>query len=177
MHKIRIQIQSLLKLSFLLAFLISTFSGIAFSANQYIEIIVSRGNIRSAPTTSASLIATARRGDIFELLDSNQNWYQIQLFSGEVRHIHKSLAKQITYTPQGPKNTALRQQLFQAMIKAEERVVKEANERFPSSTRLRENLQYQTRLRDKYKLEVMHQLNTLAPVYRRIAIEGLLNKW
>ena len=30
---------------------------------------------------------------------------------------------------------------------------------------------------DKYKLEVMHQLNTLAPVYRRIAIEGLLNEW
>ncbi len=151
--------------------------GSAFSANQYIEITAYRANIRTAATTSASLVVTAHRGDIFELLGASPDWYQIRLFSGEVRHIHQSLAKMVVYSPEGPESSALRRQIFQALEEAEERVIQEADQRYPTETRLRGNLQFQTQLRDKYKLEVMHRLKVQTPVYRRISIEGARSGW
>ena len=157
--------------------LLLTFSGSAFSANQHIEITAYRANIRTAAATSASLVVTAHRGDIFELLGESPNWYQIRLFSGEIRHIHQSLAKIVVYRPEVPQSSSLRRQIFQALKEAEERVIQEAGRRYPPETRLRGNLQFQTQLRDKYKLEVMHRLNAQTPVYRRISIEGARSGW
>ena len=152
-------------------------TGSALSANQYVEITAYRANIRSAPSTSASLVVTAHRGDIFELLDEGKDWYQLHLFSGEVRHLHKSLAKQISYQPEVPEDSSLRREILHALNEAEERVIQEADRRFPPDSRLGRNLQYQTQLRDKYKLEVMHRLDAQPPVYRRITIEGLQKSW
>ncbi len=163
--------------SLLTGSLLLALTGSALSANQYVEITAYRANIRSGPATSASLVVTAHRGDVFELLDEGQNWYQLHLFSGEVRHLHKSLAQPISYQPEVPENTSLRRQIFQALNEAEERVIQEADRRFPPNTRLGRNLQYQTQLRDKYKLEVMHRLDAQPPVYRRISIEGLQKSW
>jgi len=162
---------------FLTGSLILALAGSAFSANQHIEITAYRANIRAAATTSASLVVTARRGDIFELLDASQNWYQVRLFSGEVRHIHKSLAREIIYKLEVPESASLRRQIFRALNEAENRLIKEADARFPPATRLRRNLQFQAELRDKYKLEVMHQLNFQTPIYRTLSIEGLQNGW
>ncbi|MEE8348902.1 MAG: SH3 domain-containing protein [Acidobacteriota bacterium] len=158
-------------------FLLLVFSANLFSANKYIEVVAYRANVRVAATTSATLVVTSHRGDIFELLGENPNWYQIQLFSGEIRHLHKSLAKEVLYKPEVPEDTALRSQIFQALNEAEARVIKEADQRYPPNSRLPMNLQYQTQLRDKYKLEVMHQLNSQAPIFRRIFLEGLKNDW
>ena len=163
--------------SFLTGSLILALSGTAFSANQHLEITANRANIRDAATTSASLVVTARRGDIFELLGEGQSWYQVRLFSGEVRHIHKSLAKEIIYKQEVPESVSLRRQIFQALNEAEKRVIQEADARYPPATRLRRNLQYQADLRDKYKLEVMHRLNSQTPIYRKLSIEGLQNGW
>ena len=163
--------------SLLTGLLILALSGSAFSANQYVEITANRANIRSSATTSASLVVTAHRGDVFELLGESQNWYQIRLFSGELRHIHMSLAKEIIYRPVVPEDASLRRQIFEALHEAEERVIQEADQRYPPDTRLDRNLQYQTQLRDKYQLEVMHRLNSQPPIYRRIFIEGLNNGW
>ncbi len=161
----------------LTGFLLLAFSVNIFPANKYIEVVAYRANVRTAPKTSATLVVTSHRGDIFELLGESQNWYQVQLFSGELRHIHKSLAKESLYKPEVPDDISLRSQIFQALNEAEERVIKEADQRYPPDSRLQTNLQYQTQLRDKYKLEVMHQLNLQSPIFRRIFIEGLQNNW
>lgn len=163
--------------AFLTGLFISVLSGSAFSANKFIEITVDRANIRAAATQSASLVVTARRGDVFELVGESESWYQIQLFSGELRHVHKSLAQEVLYESEVPEEDSLRRQIFQALNEAEDRLIKEANQRFPPDTSLQKNLQHQIQLRDKYKLEVMHRLNSQTPLYRRIFIEGLRKDW
>jgi hypothetical protein len=163
--------------SFLTGSLILVLSGSVFSANKFIEITVNRANIRAAATQSASLVVTARHGDVFKLVGESESWYQVQLFSGELRHVHKSLAQEVLYEPEVPEDVSLRRQIFQALNEAEERLIKEANQRFPPDTSLQRNLQHQIQLRDKYKLEVMHRLNSQTPLYRRIFIEGLKKGW
>ena len=162
---------------FLTSSFILALSGSVFSANQHIEITAYRANIRDAATTSSSLVVTARRGDIFELLGESQSWYQVRLFSGEVRHIHQSLAKAIIYKLEVPESTSLRRQIFQSLDEAAKRAIHEADVRYPPDTQLRMNLQHQAELRDKYQLQVMHQLNSQTPIYRKLSIEGFRNGW
>ena len=39
------------------------------------------------------------------------------------------------------------------------------------------NIEYSRILEDKYKLEVVHQFNTQAPIYIKIAVEGVEKNW
>lgn len=157
--------------------LILSMPAIASSANQYVQITANRVNIRLAPSTAAQIVATGGKGDIFELQDESQRWYQIHLFSGETRYIHKSLAAEVSYRPEAPDSISLRRQIFKALGDAQDRIKKEADAKYPPHKGLKKNIEYTHILRDKYMLEVVHQFEVQAPIYRRISIEGTQKGW
>ncbi len=157
--------------------LILVLSGSTFAANQHIEITAYRANIRNGARISASLVVTARRGDIFEVLGESPSWYQVRLFSGEPRHIHKSLAKKVIYKLEVPESISLRRQIFESLNAADQRAIQEADKLYPPDTRLRMILDHQAVLRDMYQLQVMHRLNSHVPIYRKLSIEGFRNGW
>ncbi|MDA2939287.1 SH3 domain-containing protein, partial [Acidobacteria bacterium AH-259-A15] len=144
-------------------------SQVAYGAKNYIQITKRRVNIRFAPTISSPLIAKANRGDIFELKGEKRGWYEIHLFSGDWRYVHKSLARESTYSPEVPNSRSLRRQVFKAWVEVEAKVQREADRRYPPSTSLKKNIEYSRILADRYKLGVAHKFEVQPPIYRRIA--------
>jgi hypothetical protein len=148
-----------------------------FAVNRYIEITRSTVNVRSEPSTSGSLVAKAKRGDIFELTGEENGWFQIRMFSGKSRFIHKNLAREAAYSLQVPQDLELRKKVYEGWFNAERRAKREADRRHPPDRDLEANLEYQQLLNDRYKLEMMQTLGVQAPLYRRIILEGNQNHW
>jgi len=148
-----------------------------YSADQYIQVTGDNVNIRFSPSTSSQIIASAQKGDIFELEGEEQGWFAISMFSGEYRYIHKSLAKEIPYEPKVPGSVSVRQQMYRAFWDLEGTAMTDADRRYPPTIDVMKNIEYSRILEDKYKLEVVHQFNTQAPIYIKIAVEGAENNW
>jgi len=159
------------------AALMITMSVTAYSADQYIQVTGDNVNIRFSPSTSSQIIATARKGDIFELEGEEQGWYEISIFSGEYRYIHKSLAQEVFYEPEVPASVSVRQQMYKAFWDLEGKAMAEADRRYPPTIDIIKNIEYSRILEDKYKLEVVHQFDTQAPIYLKIAVEGVEKNW
>jgi hypothetical protein len=161
----------------ILSALIVTMSVTAYSADQYVQVTGDNVNIRFSPSTSSQIITVARKGDIFKLEGDEQDWYEISMFSGEYRYIHKSLGQELFYEPIMPGSVSLRQQMYRAFWDLEGKAMAEADRRHPPTLDVMKNIQYSRILEDKYKLEVVHQFNTQAPIYIQIAVEGAENNW
>ncbi len=159
------------------AALMITMSVTVYSADQYIQVTGDNVNIRFSPSTSSQIIASARKGDIFELEGEEQGWYEISIFSGEYRYIHKSLAQEVFYEPEVPASISVRQQMYRAFWDLEGRAMTDADRRYPPTMDVMKNIEYSRILEDKYKLEVVHQFDTQAPIYIKIAVEGVENNW
>lgn len=153
------------------------FLGNLLAAERYVEVIKDNVNIRSAASTRSQTLGRANKGAVFHLTGEESGWYQIELFSGEGRFVHQSLARPVSYKPQAPEDPGVRQQLFQALISITERAEKEASDRFPPGKDLKKNLDYILLLNDRYKLELFQQNQIQAPIYRRIMIEGGQRGW
>jgi uncharacterized protein YgiM (DUF1202 family) len=166
-----------LKKSMAALLLILVGAGTAHSAQLFIQISSRRANIRFGPTTGSPVVVTARRGDIFELKDETGDWYQIRMFSGESRYLHKSLAVKISYKPEAPRSFSRRRDIFKAFREIDAKMAEEADARYPPDKNLRRNLEYTQILEDRYKLEVIHQFDAQPPVYRSIVIEGNQKGW
>ncbi len=159
------------------AALMITMSVTAYAADQYVQVTGDNVNIRFSPSTSSQIIASARKGDIFKLEGEEQGWYEISMFSGEYRYIHKSLAKELPYEPITPGSVSARQQMYRAFWDLEGKAMAEADRRYPPTVDVMKNIEYSRILEDKYKLEIVHQINTQAPIYTKIAVEGAENNW
>ena len=161
----------------ILAVLIVTMSATVYSADQYVQVTGDNVNIRFSPNTSSQIIASARKGDIFELEGEEQEWFAISLFSGEYRYIHKSLAIEVPYEPEVPGSVSVRQQMYKAFWDLEGKAMADADRRYPPIIDVMKNIEHSRILEDKYKLEVVHQFNTQAPIYIKIAVEGVEKNW
>ena len=147
------------------------------SAQQYLQVTSRRANLRFAPTTGSSIVATTHREDIVELKDESGDWYHVRLFSGELRYLHKRLAREVHYSPEVPQEFSRRREIFKAFQEVDRKVKKEASRRYPADKNLKKNIEHAAILEDRYKLEVVHRFEVQAPLYRRIAIEGLQKGW
>ena len=78
-------------------FLIFLLVGIVSGSTEeiYIEVISDVANIRVLQNTSSTIFTQSIKGDIFELRGKEGEWYQINMFTGEWRYFHDSLAKEI----------------------------------------------------------------------------------
>ena len=140
---------------------------------RFIEITGNIVNIRTGPSTSTTIVARAKKGDIFELKGEINGWYKINMFSGEYRYIHKSLAKLTTYTISLPSSASIRQKIFSLIGEAEDRAMDEADQKYPMniSNNIDQNIDYERLLIDKYKLTIFHEFKVQPVIYRELIVE------
>lgn len=151
----------------------------AFPENMYIQVIGKRVNIRFENNLNSMIIAKARKGDIYKLKSEKENWYEITIFSGESRYIHKSLGKIISYIPAFPESESTRRAIFQELGEAKDRAIKEAKEKFPADIydNIYKNISYAHSLEDRYKLEIFHRYKVQPPIYWQLISEAEKKGW
>ena len=146
---------------------------------QYIKLVADEVPIRFAPSPTSPLVATGRKGDIFELSTETPDWFEIYMSSGEGRFVAKSAAQVVEYKILLPDSRTLRQEIYLALRNAEQRSKADADRKYPQlpyrahdprtldAWRAQDdmNIEYQRILNDRYKLEVMHQFNVQPPIY------------
>ena len=147
------------------------------SVNEYVRVSKGNVNIRAAPSTRSLTVASAKQGDTFELVGEEGKWYEIDLFSGGQRFLHKSLAKPVSYRPEVPEEVEIRRQVFRAWSEAGLRAKTEADQKYPPGKNLERNLSHEQILGDGYRLEVLQKFGVQPPAYRRILIEGYQKGW
>jgi len=121
---------------------------------RFIEITGNTANIRTGPSTSTTIVALAKKYDTFELKGEINGWYEIDMFSGEYRYVHKSLAKLTTYTISLPSSASIRQKIFNLIGEAEDRTI-----------------DYQRLLIDKYVLTIFHEFKIQPVIYKELVVE------
>ena len=154
---------------FLLTFFIILFT---FSASaENVRVTSEYANIRSMPDTESIIIGEALENDIFGYEGEEDDWIKINMFSGEHRYIHSSLAKVINYGISTPFSNDICQNLMEELEEAEDRSLIESDNEYPliNSKNIEKNNEYQRMLLDRYILEVFHK-HDLQPVIYQIAI-------
>jgi len=145
-------------------------------AQQYIEIIANRANIRVKPSKYSQRVAVAKKKDIFVFQGLEGNWVKIFMFSGESRYIHKQLTQMVRYTPELPKNQ-LSKRVFKALYYVEGLSKEHALERTNSKKYTQKSIEVQRLLDDKYKLEVCHKYGIKPALYNLLTSVGVEKNW
>lgn len=150
-----------------------------FSEDIYIQVMKERVNIRLENNLSSAIIAKARKGDIYKLKSEKGNWYEITLFSGENRYIHRSLGKIISYISTLPESESTRRAIFHELGEAKDRAINDANKIFPPDIydNIYKNINYAHILEDRYKLEIFHRYKVQPPIYWQLMAEGAKKDW
>ena len=147
------------------------------SVNEYVRVIKGNVNIRSAPSTGSMTVGPAKQGDTFELVGEEGKWYEIDLFSGEQRFLHKSLATKVSFRPEVPEDAEIRRRIFREWNEAGNRAKAEADRKYPPERNLEKNLSHEQFLGDRFRLELLQKYGVQPPAYRRILIEGYQKGW
>jgi len=146
-----------------------------FSEDKYIQVTGEKVNIRFKNNSNSTIIAKAKKGDIFELISEKGNWFEINIFSGEYRYIHKSLGKIVSYVPALPQSESNRKAIFHELLMIEDKADSEANRKYPGD--IYKMIDYCRILDDRYKLEIFHCYNVQPPIYTKLIVEGVKKGW
>jgi hypothetical protein len=149
---------------------------------KYVQVMKTGTDIRFSPSSSSNIITQAKIGNIFELSAEKGDWYEIVMTSGEYRYIKKSDCHKVNYIIELPKSEQICRAVFKALLDAEDKATAEADKRYPviiGSTEkdIHKNLDFQSILDDKYKLEVFNRFNLQPPLYGKLTLEGAQKKW
>ncbi len=155
--------------------LIIAMPAIAYSADEYIQVTGDEVNVRLLPSTSSVIITTARKGDVFKLKGRKQGWYAIAMFSGEYRYLHSSLAELTKSVPPLSSSTGVRRKACQALVRAQDRAVAEAEARYPTDFGRETDLE--RLLYDRYELPIFQKYG-IAPAHNsKLVVECAEKRW
>ena len=154
--------------------------------DYYIVMTDEQGDIHVAPDHASPIVAHAYLGDVFNVRDLQNQWYEIQLLSLAHWYIHRSHArKKRTYKLMLPTNVEVRHTIFNAIVEAETRAHQEAAHSPLLVTTSVENgsgsedvaPMDEALLEDRYLLEVIHAFGIHLPEVDEIAAEGFEQRW
>jgi len=87
----RIALRISLSTAFLTVFLLNPL--IAQKSIKVIEITAEKVNIRTSDSINSAVLCQASKGETFRHKNTVGNWYEIEMYSGNYRYVHKSTAK------------------------------------------------------------------------------------
>jgi hypothetical protein len=152
--------------TFLLLTLFIIIFTISVSA-QFVRVISDFANIRVTTNPDSKIVGKAFKDDIFRYINEENDWIEIDMFSGVPRYIHRSLVKVFTHGLSAPFSNDICPQLMERIEEVKERSLIESDDKS------------QNILLDSYILEIFHEFD-LQPVIYSIAvnrcIEGLESK-
>lgn len=146
----------------------------ASAEDEYLKIIGKVVNIRTGASSKTSIVAKARRGDIFKLRGEKGKWYKILIISGEYRYVYKSLCRKTKYQIVLPSSVSTRRSISKALDRAEDEAQAEADRKYSVTEEYRNpgiierNIDYMRLLNDRYQLEVCHKFGIQSPIASKL---------
>jgi hypothetical protein len=61
----------------------------------FIRVLATRANVRQAASTTAPVLLSAEKGQVFEVLEKSGEWYTVQLSTGAKGFLHTSVVEEI----------------------------------------------------------------------------------
>jgi hypothetical protein len=132
------------------------FASPAFCAD-YVVLIQSGVNIRTAPDSSSIVVGEASKGQLYHYSGEMGDWHEITMFTGEKRYISKALSAALDedhILPGHNLHVTVPHEISRAMrlkiTRARERAEREAEEIVPAGLDAERNARYSAILEDRY---------------------------
>jgi hypothetical protein len=109
------------------------------------------------PETESIIVGKAFKDDIFRYISEENDWIEIEMFSGDARYIHRSLVEIFTHGVSAPFSNDICLKLIERLEEAKERSLTESD------------VKSQNVLFDRYILDIFHEFG-LQPVVFEIAV-------
>lgn len=151
----------------LLLFIMSLFF-ITVQGKAQVNILVmsEKAEIYAKPVQDSTLKITARKGDIFTIIENRDGWIQIHMFSGAKRFI-KSSNVQVTYdVPSYPAKPSIRSKLCEKANEAATRALETATIKYADN--LSRQMAYEQMLYDQYLLNTFRKFDIPASHYTKL---------
>lgn len=123
---------------------------------QYVTVTAESAAVRTGASPDAPLVVYARRGDLFKEHDKDPGWYRIVMFSGEIRYLRRSDARELAAAPALGSDTTTRKRVFSWIIRAQDSARAEAARKFPNDAR---QIDWRHLLYDRYELPYFRRLH------------------
>jgi hypothetical protein len=151
---------------------------------EYVMMRGDRINIRTGPGLDRAIVAQAAKGDLFELVGETDQWYEIVLFTGDHRFVHKFWALEVgdpDSVPEInlhlPRSAGTRRSLYLDIYFAEARAQDQANEVIPPSADRGRNRHFRRMLEDEAILKVMDIYEVQPILYWHLIEEAVDKDW
>ena len=134
-------------------------------AQDYLYIIAPEGvHIRTGPSTRNFIIGVARYEEIYTLEGEADDWYLIQMFSGEPRYINKCCARVLlteevnsSYDLNVPRDEEVLEAMYDRTLRSRRRVRLEADEVLPLALDPLRHDNFGELMEDRYMLELFQR--------------------
>jgi hypothetical protein len=151
------------------------------------DYVMTRGNkvnIRTGPGLDRAIVAQAAKGDMFELVGESDDWYEVVMFTGDHRYIHKFWALEVG-DPDSlpginlrlPQSAGTRRSLFIDIYFAEARAQDQADEIIPPTADKERNRYFRRMLEDQAILTVMDIYDVQPVLYWHLMEEAIAKDW
>jgi hypothetical protein len=151
------------------------------------EYVMMRGdkiNVRTGPGMDRAVVARAAKGDMFEMVGETDDWYEIVLFTGDHRYVHKFWALEVG-DPDSlpdiemglPRSAGTRRSLFLDIYFAEARAQDQADEIIPPSADRERNRLFRRMLEDQAIRTVMNIYEVQPVLYWDLMEEAIAKDW
>jgi hypothetical protein len=152
--------------------------------SEYVMMRGDRINIRTGPGMDRAVVARAAKGDMFKMVGETDDWYEIVLFTGDHRYVHKFWALEVG-DPDSlmginmdlPRSAGTRRSLFLDIYFAEARARGQADEIIPPSADRERNRHFRRMLEDEAILTVMDIYEVQPLLYWGLMEEAISKDW
>jgi hypothetical protein len=142
-------------------------------------------NIRTGPSTDAMVIGKAQKGDVFQVVREIEDWFEILMFSGEVRYVTNAdyvyplTEDQIVegHRLLLPESSARSRAIFWDSERGLDRAAREASEIVPVTMNREIHTRFRKILEDKVLLEMFHIHGIQPAVYQELVAEARREGW
>lgn len=150
----------------LLLILLLFFHPVIGHSQTNVRVVSEKAQVTTEVNTASSFQITAKQGDLFEVIDTNDGWYQVQLFSGGKRFINSEKVEIVEKVTAYPRNITIRSNICTEAQKAQSLAIKKAMSKFEND--IDQQGIYEKLLFDKYMIATFRKFDVSFTHYQKI---------
>ncbi|MBU1064819.1 hypothetical protein KKC74_08450 [bacterium] len=150
-------------------------------AQEYVVTKTKHVNIRTNPSTGSFVVGQSMKGDIYEMIGEEGEWFVIKLFSENPRYINKCCALKlddpITDRLGLPESSEQCESIYSSIQALKYRARREATELIPQNVDEELNMNMQQILEDMHILNLFEIYSLNPAVYPILIEKSVQNNW
>lgn len=150
-------------------------------AQEYVLTKTKHVNIRTHPSTDSFIVGQSQKGDIYEMIGEEGEWFVIKLFSENVRYINKCCAAKLEDTISSrfslPESNVQCESIYTSIQAIKYRARREATELIPPTVDEELNMNMQHILEDMHILALFEIYKLNPAVYPLLIEKAVKNNW